>query len=138
MADYYIKMIKEHPWVTYIEDAFAQFDFLAHREFREKLSQELPNVNMGLKQVFAKGGIQRVKIVTEFQNPGSGEIVERIQSPDASQRTDGKDSKMTGKSEAGKKGTPDEGGGGKKGGKKTPKDKGADKNATADESNPDK
>jgi len=49
MIDYYVKMIQEHPLSSYIEDAFAQFDFSAHRAFREKLGNEFPNINMGLK-----------------------------------------------------------------------------------------
>jgi len=35
--------------ISYIEDAFAQFDFANHKGFREKLSNDLPTVNMGLK-----------------------------------------------------------------------------------------
>ena len=37
MIDYYVKLLQEHPLVTYIEDAFACFDFDAHKAFREKL-----------------------------------------------------------------------------------------------------
>lgn len=68
MIEYYCKLLQEHPLVTYMEDAFAQFDFASHKAFREKLSNELPNVNMALKQLFANGGLQRFKYVTDFQD----------------------------------------------------------------------
>jgi len=42
MIEYYVKMLQDHPLLTYIEDAFAQFDFAAHKNFREKLSNEFP------------------------------------------------------------------------------------------------
>ena len=67
MIDYYCKMITDHPLITYIEDAFAQFDFASHKALRDKLSNELPNVNMGLKLLFSNGGLQRFKYVTDFQ-----------------------------------------------------------------------
>ena len=68
MIEYYCKLLQDHPLITYVEDAFAQFDFPSHKAFREKLSNELPNVNMGLKQLFAHGGLQRLKYVTDFQD----------------------------------------------------------------------
>jgi enolase len=67
MIDYYCKIINDHPLVTYIEDAFSIFDFAGHRELRKKLSNDFPNVNMSLKAVFAKGGLKRMKLVTDFQ-----------------------------------------------------------------------
>lgn len=68
MMDYYCKLLQDHLLITYIEDAFAQFDFASHKAFREKLGNELPNVNMGLKQLFSGGGLQRFKQVTDFQD----------------------------------------------------------------------
>lgn len=68
MIEYYCKLLQDHPLITYVEDAFAQFDFPSHKAFREKLSNELPHVNMGLKQLFANGGLQRFKHVTDFQD----------------------------------------------------------------------
>lgn len=53
MIEYYSKMIQEHPLISYIEDAFAQYDFEAHKTFREKLSNEFANVNFSLKQLFS-------------------------------------------------------------------------------------
>ena len=67
MIEYYCKFLQDHPLITYLEDAFAQFDFPNHKALREKLSNELPAVNMALKQVFAHGGLQRFKYVTDFQ-----------------------------------------------------------------------
>lgn len=49
MIDYYCKMLQDHPLVTYIEDAFAQYDFDTHKAFREKLSAEHSHVRMSLK-----------------------------------------------------------------------------------------
>lgn len=57
MIEYYAKMIQEHPLISYIEDAFAQFDFDANKSFREKLSNEFSNVNFSLKQLFSSGGL---------------------------------------------------------------------------------
>ena len=53
--------------ITYIEDAFAQYDFQANKNFKEKLQNELPEVNMGLKQLFMSGGLERMRNVTDFQ-----------------------------------------------------------------------
>lgn len=61
MVEYYTKMLQEHPLLSYIEDAFGQFDFAAHKAFKEKLQNEHPNVNMGLRQVFKTGGFARLK-----------------------------------------------------------------------------
>lgn len=66
MIEYYCKMLQEHPLISFIEDAFAQFDFETHKAFREKLGNELPNVNMALKQLFSAGGLNRFKKVTDF------------------------------------------------------------------------
>jgi len=49
MIEYYVKMLQEHPLLTYIEDAFAQYDFPAHQHFRERLGNEFAHVNMALK-----------------------------------------------------------------------------------------
>ena len=49
MIEYYSKMLEEHPLLVFIEDAFAQYDFEAHRTFREKLSNEHKNVDMSLR-----------------------------------------------------------------------------------------
>ena len=49
MIEYYTKMVSEHPLLVYIEDAFAQYDFAAHRAFREKLSNDNKNVDMSLR-----------------------------------------------------------------------------------------
>lgn len=69
MLDYYMKILNEHPLITYIEDAYAQFDFAGHKMLRERLSNEKPEVNMALKQVFANGGISRMRQVTEPAAP---------------------------------------------------------------------
>lgn len=37
MVEYYAKMLQEHPLLSYVEDAFGQFDFAAHKAFKEKL-----------------------------------------------------------------------------------------------------
>ena len=66
MIDYYAKMITDHPLLTYFEDAFAMYDFAGHRDFRQKLANEFPNVNMSLKALFAKGGLNRMRMVTDF------------------------------------------------------------------------
>jgi hypothetical protein len=67
MIEYYVKMVADHSLLTYFEDAFIMFDFAAHRDFRQRLANELPNVTMCLKAVFQKGGLQRMKQVTEYQ-----------------------------------------------------------------------
>jgi enolase len=61
MIEYYTKMLQEHPLLSYMEDAFAQFDFAGHKELKEKLQNEFPHVNMGLRQVFRTGGFARLK-----------------------------------------------------------------------------
>jgi len=61
MIEYYTKMLQEHPLLTYLEDAFGQFDFGGHKELKEKLQNEFPTVNMGLRQVFKTGGFARLK-----------------------------------------------------------------------------
>jgi hypothetical protein len=66
MIEYYSKMITDHPLLTYFEDAFSIYDFAGHRDFRQKLSNDFPNVTMSLKTLFAKGGLNRMKIVTDF------------------------------------------------------------------------
>jgi len=68
MIEYYAKIIQEHPLISYVEDAFAQFDFEAHKSFREKLSNEFSNVDFSLKQLFSTGGLQRFKDVTNFSD----------------------------------------------------------------------
>jgi enolase len=60
MNEYYGKMIQEHPLISYFEDAFAQYDFAAHKAFRDKLANEFPSVNMSLRQVFTRGGHKRM------------------------------------------------------------------------------
>lgn len=72
MIEYYVKLLEEHPLITFIEDAFAQYDFDSHKAFREKLANDFPNVNMSLRQIFLKGGIKRMKAVTDFQDFGGG------------------------------------------------------------------
>ena len=66
MCDYYLKVIREHPLVTYVEDAFSQFDFVAHNKFKDALAKEFPQVNMSLKQLFSQGHFERFKDVTTF------------------------------------------------------------------------
>jgi hypothetical protein len=70
MQEYYVKMLEEHPLISFIEDPYAQYDFESHKTFRDKLANDFPNVNMCLKQVFSKGGIKRLKAVTDFQDFG--------------------------------------------------------------------
>ena len=82
MLEYYVKMIQEHPLVTYVEDAFAQFDFDAHKALRDRLQNEMPHVNMSLKTLFATGGISRFKNVTDFQEVTPPREEERVLSPD--------------------------------------------------------
>jgi enolase len=55
MIEYYSKMITDHPLLSYIEDALSQFDFAAHRQFKEHLGENFPQVKMGLRQLFTKG-----------------------------------------------------------------------------------
>ena len=69
MLDYYMKILGEHPLITYIEDAYAQFDFAGHRMLRERLSNEKPEVQMGLKQCFANGGLARLRQVCAPVDP---------------------------------------------------------------------
>ena len=64
MLEYYTKLISEHPLLTYIEDAFAQFDFAGHQAFNQMLTESHPGVKMGLRQVFTSGMLQRFKDVT--------------------------------------------------------------------------
>ena len=40
MIDYYCKILSDHPLVTYVEDAFAQYEFDTHKAFKEKLKNE--------------------------------------------------------------------------------------------------
>lgn len=86
MLDYYFKMLQDHPLVTYIEDAFAQFDFDAHKAMRDKLQNELSRVNMSLKTLFAVGGINRLKAVTDFSEITAPKVLaseeDRTLSPD--------------------------------------------------------
>jgi hypothetical protein len=70
MIEYYVKMIGEHPLLTYFEDAFSIYDFAGHREFRNRLSNEFPNVTMSLKYLFSKGGLKRMKAITDFSDFG--------------------------------------------------------------------
>ena len=44
MVEMYKKMLNDHPLVSYIEDAFGQFEFQAHRDFRQLLHEEFPHV----------------------------------------------------------------------------------------------
>ena len=37
MIEYYIKVLSEHPLTAYIEDAFTQYDFAAHRQFKSRI-----------------------------------------------------------------------------------------------------
>lgn len=90
MIEYYFKMLQEHPLISYIEDAFAQFDFEAHKTFRDKLSNEFKNVDMSLKQIFMRGGLKRLKTVTEikdFDPTKTEELKDVTGTPDASQET---------------------------------------------------
>jgi len=49
MTDYYIKMVHEHPLLTFIEDAFAQFDIIGHKALQTKVINDLPNVSISIK-----------------------------------------------------------------------------------------
>jgi hypothetical protein len=80
MIEYYLKMLQEHPLISFVEDAFSQYDFPAHKAFRDKLANEFPNVNMALKQLFSRGGIKRMKAVTDFQYFGGAKAT--AQSPE--------------------------------------------------------
>ena len=66
MVEMYKKMLNEHPLVTYIEDAFGQFEFKAFNTIRDILHEEYPLVQLGVRQVFTYGKIQRFKDVTTF------------------------------------------------------------------------
>ena len=64
--EYYLKMMREHPLLSYIEDAFAQFDFASHRGFKEQIQEEFSHVKLGLRQLFTRGEIERFKNVTTY------------------------------------------------------------------------
>jgi enolase len=49
MTDYYFKMVNEHPLLTFIEDAFAQFDFVGHKALQTKVKNDIPNVSVSIK-----------------------------------------------------------------------------------------
>lgn len=77
MLDYYSKMIKEHPLLTYIEDAFAQYEFEAHRNLKEMLqSPEYSHVSMGLNKLFNTGKLERLREVTAFSEFDGGDTTE--------------------------------------------------------------
>lgn len=62
--EYYAKLLREHPLVTYLEDAFAQLDFVGHRLLQEAIKNEFSNVKMGLKKLFSTDKIERFRDVT--------------------------------------------------------------------------
>lgn len=47
LQEYYLKMITDHPLVTYIEDAFAEADTEGMRQFKRTLARKAPQVQMG-------------------------------------------------------------------------------------------
>lgn len=49
MLEYYMKTLTDYPLITYLEDAYAQFDFAGHKMLKERLQNEKPDVAMGLK-----------------------------------------------------------------------------------------
>ena len=65
MADWYVKLLTEHPLVSYLEDPFAELK--GYQILPEKLtSAELGRtINVGLKN-FYKGDIEKLKEYTEF------------------------------------------------------------------------
>ena len=69
MTDYYNKLINDHSLITYIEDAFAQFDFKAHQSFQSKMTEDHPNVVICFKKLFSEGGFKRIKLVVEGPPP---------------------------------------------------------------------
>ena len=98
MIEYYFKILQEHPLISYIEDAFAQFDFEAHKQFRDKLSNEFKNVDMSLKQLFMRGGLKRLKTVTDFKDELPAkmeEIKEGVTTPDPDSKETPKSKKAT-------------------------------------------
>lgn len=109
MLEYYFKLLQDHPLITYVEDAFAQFDFDAHKALREKLSNELPNVNMGLKQLFTHG-LQKFKYVTDFQDFAGHKPEDEEGTPNPDQADPKADPKKKVSTPADKKKTPEDAG----------------------------
>ena len=49
MIDYYLKLIADHPLLTFIEDPFADTDNEAYRNFKAQLSLKYPHVHISRK-----------------------------------------------------------------------------------------
>lgn len=48
LQEYYMKLIQDHPLLTYLEDAFAEADVEGCRTFKRALARKCPNVQMGV------------------------------------------------------------------------------------------
>lgn len=77
MSDWYIKLLKDHPLISYIEDPFSELD--GYRNFPKKLADAglAQSVNFGLK-TFYHGKMDKLKSLTEFfekeEDEGEGEV----------------------------------------------------------------
>jgi hypothetical protein len=65
MADWYVKLLADHPLISYIEDPFSEIE--GYKQFPEKLSEAGldSKVKFGLKN-FHKGSIEKLKELTEY------------------------------------------------------------------------
>ena len=68
MCEYFVKMVEDHPLITYIEDPLASEDFDAMRKLRSMLNEKSPSVQLGLKTSIAQAStaetLERIKKVT--------------------------------------------------------------------------
>lgn len=67
-----MKMVEEHPLITYIEDPLASADLESLRSLRQNLQDKAPVVQLGLKSQFtadnAEVMLEKVKEVTGFEH----------------------------------------------------------------------
>ena len=67
MIDSYVKLINDHPLLSYLEDPFAEADFAGMRKLKEALKEKAPQVEVGLKNIFKSSDLQIVKELTKFE-----------------------------------------------------------------------
>lgn len=69
MQDYLLKMIADHPLLTFLEDPLATEKDIANlKKFKQVLSEKYNYVQMSLKNIFADCSIDKIVNATQFED----------------------------------------------------------------------
>lgn len=59
LADYYLKVVQEHPLVTYIEDPYANADFKGYQKLQAKVQAAGVPLQVGIQALLQEGGVAK-------------------------------------------------------------------------------